>query len=177
MDSAKLNDWLQVVGIFALVASLIFVGMQMRQDRTLASVEAMSSRVEASVGLADLIGSNKVVWVSGLSGVELSEADRATFQSMVEAVELHFVAQWVRVGAIGGGRSAESVIGDYAFAIYSHAGLRQVWMGQGEYWRLRNIASDTGIRGDGFRALVNSSLSQLDKNAPPLPTEIRYVFS
>jgi hypothetical protein len=28
MDSAKLNDWLQVVGMFAVVASLIFVGMQ-----------------------------------------------------------------------------------------------------------------------------------------------------
>ena len=36
MDSAKLNDWLQVVGIFALVASLIFVGLQMRQDRQIA---------------------------------------------------------------------------------------------------------------------------------------------
>ena len=31
MDSAKLNDRMQVVGIFAVVASLIFVGLQMRQ--------------------------------------------------------------------------------------------------------------------------------------------------
>ena len=29
MDSAKLNDWMHVVGIFALVASLIFVGLRM----------------------------------------------------------------------------------------------------------------------------------------------------
>ena len=36
MDSAKLNDWMQVVGIFAVVASLIFVGLQMRQDREIA---------------------------------------------------------------------------------------------------------------------------------------------
>ena len=32
MDSAKLNDWIQVVGIFALVASLIFVGIEVRQN-------------------------------------------------------------------------------------------------------------------------------------------------
>lgn len=29
MDSAKLNDWMQVVGIFALVTSLIFVGLHL----------------------------------------------------------------------------------------------------------------------------------------------------
>ncbi len=27
MDSAKISDWMQVVGIFALVASLVFVGI------------------------------------------------------------------------------------------------------------------------------------------------------
>jgi hypothetical protein len=32
MDSAKLNDWIQGVGIFALVASLIFVGIEVRQN-------------------------------------------------------------------------------------------------------------------------------------------------
>lgn len=32
MNSAKLNDWVQGIGIFALVASLIFVGIEVRQN-------------------------------------------------------------------------------------------------------------------------------------------------
>ena len=36
MDSAKLNDWMQVIGIFAVVASLIFVGLQMKQTHEIA---------------------------------------------------------------------------------------------------------------------------------------------
>jgi len=36
MDSSKLNDWIQAVGIFAVVASLIFVGMQMKQSQDIA---------------------------------------------------------------------------------------------------------------------------------------------
>ncbi len=32
MDSAKLNDWIQAVGLFALVGSLIFVGIEIRQN-------------------------------------------------------------------------------------------------------------------------------------------------
>jgi hypothetical protein len=37
LDSAKINDWAQVIGIFALVASLMFVGLQMKQDREIAA--------------------------------------------------------------------------------------------------------------------------------------------
>ena len=55
LDSAKLNDWMQVVGVFAVVASLIFVGLQMKQaqdiavaaqyqERTASSIEAVSAR-------------------------------------------------------------------------------------------------------------------------------------
>jgi hypothetical protein len=36
MDSAKLNDWMQVVGIFAVVVSLMFVGFQLKQSQDIA---------------------------------------------------------------------------------------------------------------------------------------------
>jgi type II secretory pathway pseudopilin PulG len=44
MDSSKLNDWLQVVGLFGVVASLLFVGMQMKQDRDIAISAAYQAR-------------------------------------------------------------------------------------------------------------------------------------
>jgi len=51
MDSAKLNDWMQVVGIFAVVASLIFVGLQMRQDQLIARAELTSESFELMIAL------------------------------------------------------------------------------------------------------------------------------
>jgi hypothetical protein len=33
VDSAKLNNWMQIVGMFAIVASMIFVGLQMKQSQ------------------------------------------------------------------------------------------------------------------------------------------------
>jgi hypothetical protein len=36
MDSQKINDWMQVVGIFAVVLSLIFVGYQLKQSQDIA---------------------------------------------------------------------------------------------------------------------------------------------
>ena len=43
MDSAKVNDWMQVVGIFAVVASLLFVGLQMKQTHEIALAEALAN--------------------------------------------------------------------------------------------------------------------------------------
>jgi len=48
LDTAKLNDWMQVVGIFALVASLIFVGLQVRQEHEIARVQIYQERSSAS---------------------------------------------------------------------------------------------------------------------------------
>ena len=49
MDSTKLNDWMQVVGIFAVVASLIFVGLQMKQSQEIAVAAQYQERANTSV--------------------------------------------------------------------------------------------------------------------------------
>ena len=49
MDSAKLNDWLQVVGLFGVIASLIFVGLQMKQDREIALSAATQARTDTTI--------------------------------------------------------------------------------------------------------------------------------
>ncbi len=49
MDSAKLNDWMQVIGIFAVVASLIFVGLQMKQAQEIAVADQYQDRADAAL--------------------------------------------------------------------------------------------------------------------------------
>lgn len=49
MDSAKLNDWIQVIGIFAVVASLIFVGLQMKQSQEIAVANLYQERANVEV--------------------------------------------------------------------------------------------------------------------------------
>jgi hypothetical protein len=47
VNSAKLNDWMQVIGIFAVVASLLFVGLQMRQAQKISMSQTYQSRTAA----------------------------------------------------------------------------------------------------------------------------------
>jgi len=48
MDLAKLNDWLQIVGAAAIVASLIFVGVQLKQAQDIAIAAQYQARHDAA---------------------------------------------------------------------------------------------------------------------------------
>ncbi len=63
MNSAKISDWMQIIGIFALVASLIFVGLQMKQSqdiaiadqyqvRTAHVIESLSAQIQSEQALS-----------------------------------------------------------------------------------------------------------------------------
>jgi len=57
MDSSKINDWLQVVGLFGVIGSLLFVGLQMKQEHEIALSQIYQARSDTTVeqlrGLAD----------------------------------------------------------------------------------------------------------------------------
>ena len=49
MDSSKISDWLQIVGLFGVIGSLMFVGLQMKQEQEIARSAASQARTELSV--------------------------------------------------------------------------------------------------------------------------------
>ena len=49
MDSRKFRDWMEIVAIFSVVASLIFVGIEMRQSHEISLSQAYQSRVATVV--------------------------------------------------------------------------------------------------------------------------------
>jgi hypothetical protein len=61
VDSAKLNDWLQVIGLFGVIASLIFVGLQMKQAQEIAMSAAYQARADASSALWSENAANPVL--------------------------------------------------------------------------------------------------------------------
>ena len=58
MDSSKLNDWLQVVGLFGVMASMVFVGFQIRQDREIAMSDSYQMRTAMVVQSFDSRAAN-----------------------------------------------------------------------------------------------------------------------
>lgn len=61
MKSGKLEDWLQTIGLFGVVGSLIFVGLQMKQDREIALSEIWQARTAAVVEATSSAASNEML--------------------------------------------------------------------------------------------------------------------
>ena len=51
MNTQKLQDWLQIGGIFGVIGSLMFVGLQMKQTKEIALSTAYQARATASMEL------------------------------------------------------------------------------------------------------------------------------
>ena len=174
MDSTKLNDWMQFIGIFAVVASLIFVGLQVRQDHQIAMSESYSSVVDSVGNLATLIESNSKVWRMGLDGSELTAEDELVFKAMVIVVEQHFAYMGQRRLRIGSG-DPDTILESYAYAVYIHPGLRDAYSENLEYSDLtRKTFGHQGRR--PFYQEVEAKLKQLDALSPEIPETKRYVF-
>lgn len=60
MKSRPQRDWLQVIGQFGVVASLMFVGLQMKQDQDIALSSAYQARTATLVDFLTTVGTDDV---------------------------------------------------------------------------------------------------------------------
>jgi hypothetical protein len=49
MDSRKISDWLQVIGVFGVMLSLVFVGIEIRQSREIAIADVFQQKSALAV--------------------------------------------------------------------------------------------------------------------------------
>ena len=86
MNSAKLNDWMQVIGIFAVVISLVFVGFQLKQSQEIAvagqnqerhsvAIEYYAAQVEIEE-MVDAYGANHRDHLDQSVGIENGRSNR-----------------------------------------------------------------------------------------------------
>ena len=77
MRSSRVNDWLQVIGLFGVIASLIFVGLQMMQDREIALSAIYQERATASTEFWMNIATDEAARFA-MAKVRMGKADELT---------------------------------------------------------------------------------------------------
>ena len=164
----------ELVGIGAIVGSLIFVGLQVRQDQQIAIAATFSTAIEATSNLATLIETNSEIWKMGLDGGELSAADEIEFLAMVAAVEAYQLNMYIRFDRLEIG-DPERAYRNYAYAIYLHPGLRKAFLTREDFRAAQDESFDT-TTANRFQPHVASYLDHLDKNPPSIPSEKTYIF-
>ena len=162
----------EFVGIAALVGSLIFVGLQLRQELYVAQAESFSANNAAAIELARLISENRDVWVRGLNGEELTNLEKITFLAIAEALykqNSNKARIAYRIDTLAADRTARW----YAFFVYQYPGLRELV----EYRNAESAMIGRAFRvplGPSFLDDVTKFLAELDLASPAVP-ERNYI--
>ncbi len=132
MNSLKLNDWVQAAGVLAVVASLIFVGIEVRQSGRSAMDASLISDNGVIVGIEELVTQNPDAWYRGCRGDKLQPADEVIFTHTFHAYEFLYYLRWLRAERGVGAATASISIDNMAATIHRNAGLRRLWDDHGK---------------------------------------------
>ena len=81
-DTKKISDWLQIIGMFGLIASLIFVGMQIKQDHEIALSAVYQARNDISVQ-SSMDAINSLAFLNASAKFYANRSDDLTMQEAV----------------------------------------------------------------------------------------------
>ena len=84
MDAAKMNDWLQVIGFFGIIASLVFVGLEMQQSRQIAIADIYQQRAEMIIQVNSIRLTSEILHETR-SKLEAGDTLTGTEQDLLDA--------------------------------------------------------------------------------------------
>ena len=127
MISGKLNEWLQVAGLFGVLGGLVFVGLQLSLDRQLALIEGTEAATSNRQYWAELVNTNAEVWVKGLAGDRLSATEAARFDALASARQMSYLNNYSRAGRGGSDQLPERYVIDFASEVHGNPGFVRWW--------------------------------------------------
>ena len=152
------TDWkstAELIGIAAVVASLLFVGLQLRQDQDIAEAQIFAQSNQLTIDLSSLVNEHRGIWLRGINGEELSAEDEVVFENLFAAVLFNYGGLWQRANRLDT-RSPESAAKQMAYHIFAHPGLRRMWEERGLFEAERDSAFEGGFPVFGFQSRHSS---------------------
>ncbi|MGH8195142.1 MAG: hypothetical protein ACREQ8_12180 [Woeseiaceae bacterium] len=168
MKGANWKDTAELVGMAAIVASLIFVGLQMRQEQEIARAQALgdyvAGRIEYLMGMtgyADIL-------VKANSGAQLDAVESQILRDLVQVSEDQAFLGILRQRQLGGDLGTAELT--FASFLYRNPAARATWLHVADDMEryvdpLRtpeSLARTQASGSNAFRSRVKAHLAKLD---------------
>ena len=164
MEKTGWNNWFESIGIIAIVASLVFVGLQLRQAEKTASAEGYASTMSNFIEVGNSVKANVNIWNRGAAGEELTGDEAAIFAVLVRQINDSAYFGYMQELELSGEERARANASDFAIFLYTNLGAQRVWLAREEhllkYRGLLNPATD-GF--SGWKDMIIEDLAILDK--------------
>ena len=126
MTKANWKDTAELIGIAAIVASLIFVGLQMRQEQELARIESIGEYVASGVDFRIGLTEYSDLLVRGNSGDPLSDAELHQLRQLMEIAEDRVYFESLKQSQLGSSNSTGEM--KFASFLYRNRAAREAWL-------------------------------------------------
>ncbi len=161
------KSWLpiaELLGIVAVVASLIFVGLEIKQSREIARSDWTGVLSQEQIAYDSLLMAQPEVWRKGCLGDELSPSERNIFIRQFSSFYYVAFARWLR-GNIGiNGADPGWVSKEYAKNLHRYPGLGKTWAVWKHSMISEQFRTTEGLT--GFPSAIDSWLPVLEKEEP-----------
>mgnify|MGYP001550411962 CR=1 FL=1 len=170
MNESRLRDWLEIVGIAAVVATLVFVGYEIRQSGREALSADITGDFDTWVNRESIIVENADVWLRGCQAEELSPVEQMQFTRMYHLSVFSYFMRWLR-STRGIAEAGEALsIDNMAWNLYRITGLRREWDLHGD-WR-PHVSDQAPFQ--RWRALVEARVAEYPAFEPePIRNDFR----
>jgi len=153
----------EALGIAAIVASLIFVGLQMRQSQEIAIAETYMSILSSEIEVRNAVSEHADLWKKANSGAELDEVEAVIFGNLVANLNSETNRSMNQLRRLGHTAAARSQVYQFASFLHQNPAARQVWKVQNEIWFAhRTLLGDTAEIASNYPSMVLDDLYKLD---------------
>ena len=143
MKSVSWKDVAELIAISAILASLIFVGLQLNQAEVIARSEMRSALLDNWIEVNNAVIAHPDIWVRGNAGEELEPAEAAVFSLQVVNVNDYFFST-VQYARLMGLDWEDSDLSQYASYLYENPGAKRVWRDREESLKKYRAIGDPG---------------------------------
>ena len=166
-----LGNYGEFVGAFAVVATLVYLAVQIKAARVGSEASHIAVSGQHSSGVRERFIENAELWIKGNSGGELSTAERFAFDELVESMsEVHFYAFLrgkILDSSLGGSFEKPIPVATLAEFFHRYPVAYERWQAREEAYvgsrRTIGLPETANAVGDDWIRMVTDAVATLEK--------------
>ena len=163
MDFRKFNEVAELFGIAAVVASLIFVGLQMKQASDIAQNEVSLGIYATSVAINNEMSERADIWIRGSRGDDLDETEAFIFSNLMQNLNNDaFFARSMRA-RLGEDERLSTEVHNFARILNENPGARRAWMEWQSAYQPYRALKLVPLESESFSDQVREALKAMEE--------------
>lgn len=159
---------IEAVGVISIVASLIFVGLEVRQSTRAALDASLSSDSSIIIDTESLVLSNPDVWHRGCLAELSDPAEQLIYSRIHHAYLFNYYLRWLRSTMGVESSSGPLAVDNVAMNVYRYPGFRAEWEAHGA----SRLHVDSQVPLQIFRRLVDERVKEYPTFEPVPLTDV-----